>query len=469
MATFQPGAKGFGADLTPNNVFGPPVVGNVSDDSLGTRVIPTRAQSAVVEGDLRRTQSAVADGDLRPTPENYLQQNPTVPNYLKTDGRRARRWERNAMCRFIGTIGVYYGHKHRSWFMAISGIITMICLMLSIPPLVATTSTSQLLYAFSFARVDTHWQLVQPVDWTQNVYMGLLGMANKTHRTPVYYVPYTDINCRVFLGDICASCYAASILTIIFLSISIVAGILGLFLDVHRIFSYFDYNLSKTCALILHFFIGFPFALAAFLVWLLSCYTPIPGAVVYQGYGKFGVGIWLVKSFGTGLWCCLFLVLLRLIPGILHLLVPTPSWANNKGIKAMRNRKAEENNVLDPFDAIANAMMSRPLEENVSKDPAFAIPIRTQQVSNPIMELAVTERARRESDATSVASEPGHFGEMVSRVADNMGTTMPAMSLTRPVERDSLPVPQARAPADLEEDDEEDHDDDVAPATTMKM
>lgn len=66
----------------------PPVVGNVSDDSLGTRVIPTRAQSAVVEGDLRRTQSAVADGDLRPTPENYLQQNPTVPKYLKTDGRQ---------------------------------------------------------------------------------------------------------------------------------------------------------------------------------------------------------------------------------------------------------------------------------------------------------------------------------------------------------------------------------------------
>lgn len=37
-------------------------------------------------------------------------------------------------------------------------------------------------------------------------------------------------------------------------------------------------------------------------------------------------------------------------------------------------------------------------------------------------------RARRESDATSVASEPGHFGEMVSRVADNMGTTMPPRS-----------------------------------------
>jgi len=43
-----------------------------------------------------------------------------------------------------------------------------------------------------------------------------------------------------------------------------------------------------------------------------------------------------------------------------------------------------------------------------------------------------------------------------------------AMSLTRPVERDSLPVPQARAPADLEEDDEEDHDDDVAPHKSLR-
>jgi hypothetical protein len=165
------------------------------------------------------------------------------------------------------------------------------------------------------------------------------------------------------------------------------------------------------------------------------------------------------------------LVLLRLIPGILHLLVPTPSWANNKGIKAMRNRKAEENNVLDPFDDIANAMMSKPLEEKSSKDPAFAIPIRTQQVTNPIGGLATTERVRKDSDATSVASEHGHFGEMVSRVADNMGTTVPAMPLTRPIDHDGPPVPQARAPADLEEEDEESegHDEDAVPVATKKM
>lgn len=43
-----------------------------------------------------------------------------------------------------------------------------------------------------------------------------------------------------------------------------------------------------------------------------------------------------------------------------------------------------------------------------------------------------------------------------------------AMPLTRPVERDSPPVPQARAPADLEEDGEEDHDDDVAPHKSLR-
>jgi hypothetical protein len=458
MATQQPaGAKGFAADIPPDTMFGPPV-GNGSDDSLGTRAVPTRAQSAVV-----------GDGDLRPTPENYLQQNPTVPQYLKNDGRRAKRWERNALCRYIGTLGIYYGHKHRSWFMAISGIITMTCLMLSIPPLVATTSTPQLLYAFNWARVETHWQLIQPVDWTENVYMGLLGMANKTHRTQSYYVPYNTKYCREFIGPICNSCYTASILTIIFLSISIIAGVLGLILDVHRIFSYFDYNLSKSLALFLHLVIGFPCSLVAWILWIVMCWAPIPGTVVFQGYGKTGVGIWLAKSWGSGAWCALFMFILRLIPGILHLLVPTPSWANNKGIKAMRNRKAEENNVLDPFDDISNAMMRKPLEERVDKDPAFAIPIRTHQPANPVGPLPPTERVRRDSDAVSVASEAGNYGEMVSRVADDVGATVPVMPLTNPDSNASGPtMPQARATA---EDDEEESDEQLNPANmaTTKM
>eukprot|EP00668_Euglena_longa_P020536 GGOE01025544.1.p1 GENE.GGOE01025544.1~~GGOE01025544.1.p1 ORF type:complete len:511 (+),score=67.81 GGOE01025544.1:45-1577(+) len=405
-----------------------------SFDSQGQQPMPARTQSELPES-----------GMARPTPDNYLAENPTVPPFIKHNKRRATQFERNALCRYVGGTGIYFAHKHRSWCMGCSAFISFVCLILMIVPLLSTVkSPPDITKAFCLANGEAHWTLIIPVDWTERIYLGLGGMVNQTQKGSTYYVPYTSKECTEVFGTTCSNCQDASLTVVVLLAIAIATVVPAMCLDVHRLFVFFDYNLSKVLALILHLVFGVICTVLAYITFLNKCFMAMPSYTVHQGTGRRPVGINLVWQLSATSMIMLILLILRPIPGILHLITPTPSWANNKGIKAARNKKKDKVDMLDPFDDLANGLMPGGNEEVVFTDvtkpsnnaePAYAIPIRTQ--SEFVEATPARPITDKDADTVSEATEPV-YGEMVS----NFGAapTMVPTLIARPAEtrRDSV-------------------------------
>lgn len=354
-----------------------------------------------------RSQSDMPGDDfLKPTPENYYLENPTVSWLFKRNPRRATQLERNAPCRFIGGIGPYYAHKYRNWLMGCSAFISFSCLVLLIIPLLSATSVADTLVPFSWTKGEAHWKLMIPIDWTDHFHVGLFGMTNVTKRGDTYFVKFNSPECTEVFHEACTSCESAGISTLVFVCISIAVVIPAFFLDIHRIFQYFDVNLSKIIALFLHIVLGVVFTVLAYMTFLQQCFMVLPAEAVHGGDGRKGVGMYLTWESGPVATIMLIICIIRPIPGLLHLLVPTPSWANNKGLKAaMVKQSQQKNQALDPWDTMAGGIARG--YSDVQKDPAFSIPVQAA--------LPPTVRyARKESAVSQASMVSGRPGEMVS-------------------------------------------------------
>eukprot|EP00667_Euglena_gracilis_P005313 EG_transcript_5351 len=386
-----------------------------------------------------RTQSELHDGGMvRPTPDNYLAENPTVPPFIKHNKRRAAHFERNAFCRYVGGTGIYFAHKHRTWFMGCSAFISFTCLLMMIVPLLSTIQTPDVMKIFCLADGEAHWTLIIPVDWTERMYLGLGGMVNQTQKGATYYVPYNSKNCKEVFGTACTNCQGASTTVIALLAVAIATVIPAMCLDIHRVFVFFDYNLSKIMALTLHLVFGVIFTVLAYMTFLQKCFMAMPSYTVHQGYGRRYVGINLVWELSAVSFVMLILLILRPIPGILHLITPTPSWANNKGMKAARNRRKDKVDMMDPFDNLAAGMLRAGTEEvvftEVTKpsnpaplEPAYAIPIRTQSEFVEATPVRPAATAAKDEDTVSESGEQV-YGDLVSKFG-------PAPTLRAPEEK----------------------------------
>lgn len=84
--------------------------------------------------------------------------------------------------------------------------------------------------------------------------------------------PYNSKNCKEVFGTACTNCQGASTTVIALLAVAIATVIPAMCLDIHRVFVFFDYNLSKIMALTLHLVFGVIFTVLAYMTFLQKCF-----------------------------------------------------------------------------------------------------------------------------------------------------------------------------------------------------
>eukprot|EP00667_Euglena_gracilis_P009088 EG_transcript_9219 len=267
------------------------------------------------------------DGSMiRPTPQNYVADNPTAPPCLRKNPRWAQRFERNAAFRTVGRWGPKWADRQRSLLLGTASALTFLLVGLMVVPLInGSPSSPSTLLAFYFAKGTANWELIIPSNWPVLFFLGVTGVTNETRKGALYYVDYATPTCEDVFGEACGECSSAGVEVQVAMIMSLVTVFPALLLDLHRIFQYFDLNLSKALAVLFHLLLGVPLAVWAFVAFFMGCVGKVPSDVLHQ---EKGVGIHFEWENGTLFYTMLVLAIVRPVPGVLHLLVPTPSWAH---------------------------------------------------------------------------------------------------------------------------------------------
>eukprot|EP00668_Euglena_longa_P011870 GGOE01014290.1.p1 GENE.GGOE01014290.1~~GGOE01014290.1.p1 ORF type:complete len:614 (+),score=116.12 GGOE01014290.1:48-1844(+) len=263
---------------------------------------------------------------IRPTPENYIADNPTAPPFLRKRPLWAQMFERNSAFRAVGRCGPKWMDRQRSLVLGLAAALSFLLVGLMVVPLINGSTTSpDTLLAFYFSKGTANWELVIPSNWPVLFYMGIHGVTNETKKGALYYVDYATPTCEDVFESACGECRSAGTQVRVAMILSLVTVFPALLLDLHRIVQYFDLNLSKVLALILHLVVGLPLAVWPFVAFSAGCLGRLPIDVVD---GDKGVGIHFEWENGTLYYTMLVLAFMRPLPGLLHLLVPTPVWAH---------------------------------------------------------------------------------------------------------------------------------------------
>jgi len=268
-----------------------------------------------------------ADGNtwLRST-ENYMRKNPTAPPCMKSYNKCSRLLEHNLLCRGVGCIGPKIMDKARVPCMSFAAFLTFALICLSVIPLLAATPSASTVATFNLAQGEAEWELIIPSDWCDKFYVGLNGITNQTKKGDLFYNRFTSDECQQVFGPACDSCNAGATTAWTFLIIGLIVLCLCFILDIQRIFEAWDMNLSKSLALWFHVVCGIVNVVLPFVIFQTACFDSLP--VERLEHRK--VGLEITWSLTEAYTIMLVMVIVRPIPGLIHLLMPTPPWAHKK-------------------------------------------------------------------------------------------------------------------------------------------